>query len=121
VPHSNTPLDALQAPALAQLDTAFRRVVEAVDPSLVRLITARIEHTLAGASAPAEPADDRARDVAAIVDQMLMDVSAASDDLVQRANRHFADGGLADVVMAAYIIEARTRLRLAAERLWSLA
>jgi hypothetical protein len=49
---------------------------------------------------------------------MLVDVAGTSDELVQQASRHFPDGGLADAVMAAYIIEARTRLRIAGERLW---
>ena len=113
-----TPLDLHQAPALAALDTAHRRALAVVDPTLVALITARLERSLAGGATLAEPADERERDVAAIVDQMLVDVAGMSDELVERASRHFADGGLADVVMASYIIEARTRLRIAADHLW---
>lgn len=56
-------------------------------------------------------------DVAAVVDQMLVDVSGLDDDTVRRASAHLPDGGLADVVMASYIIEARTRLRVASDRL----
>jgi TPP-dependent pyruvate/acetoin dehydrogenase alpha subunit len=115
----NTVLAAQQATALEALDAAHRRALDVVDPALIELITTRIEHTLTGAPTPREPTDDRGRDVAAIVDQMLIDVGAASDELVERANRHFPDGGVADLVMAAYIIEARTRLRVASDRLWS--
>ena len=114
-----TAIDRLQAPAVAALEVAHQRACAVVEPALIDLLTARIEHTLANGPMPAAPIGDREREVAAIVDQMLVDVSAADDHLVGQANRHFTDGGLADVVMAAYIIEARTRLRVAAERLWS--
>ena len=48
---------------------------------------------------------------------MLIDVSQLDDDTVRRASAHFPDGGLADLVMASYIVEARTRLRIASDRL----
>jgi hypothetical protein len=115
----STAVDRLQAPALAALEIAHQRACAVVDRDLMALLTAHVEHTLADGPAPAAPMDDRERDVAAVVDQMLVDVSAGTDQIVQRANRHFPDGGLADVVMAAYIVEARTRLRVAAERLWA--
>lgn len=63
------------------------------------------------------PADARSTDVVAVVDQMLMDVSRLDDATVRRASAHFPDGGLADLVMASYIVEARTRLRVASDRL----
>ena len=43
-------------------------------------------------------------------------VLGRDDDTVRRAAGHFPDGGLADLVMASYIVEARTRLRIASDR-----
>jgi hypothetical protein len=110
-------LQALQPDAMAALDAAYERARVLVDPHLLAEVTARIEWTLAAAPEPPSPADARAADVAAVVDQILMDVSQLDDDPVRRAAAHFPDGGLADLVMAAYIVEARTRLRIASSRL----
>lgn len=110
-------LQDLQPAALAALDAAFERARAVVDPDLLADITARIEWTLAGAPEPPAPVDARGAAVAAVVDQMLVDVSRLDDDTVRRASAHFPDGGLADVVMASYIVEARTRLRVASARL----
>ncbi len=110
-------LQALQPDAMAALDAAYARARAVVDPDLLAAVTARIEWTLSGAAEPPAPADHRSVDVAAVVDQMLMDVSRLDDDTVRRASAHFPDGGLADLVMASYIVEARTRLRIASSRL----
>ena len=110
-------LQAFQPDAMAALDAAFERARVVVDQDLLAEVTARIEWTLAGAPEPPAPADARGVDVAAVVDQMLIDVSQLDDDTVRRASAHFPDGGLADLVMASYIVEARTRLRIAGDRL----
>ena len=110
-------LQALQPDAMAALDAAYERARVLVDPDLLAEVTARIEWIVAAAPEPPTPADARAAEVAAVVDQMLMDVSQLDDDTVRRAAAHFPDGGLADLVMAAYIVEARTRLRIASSRL----
>jgi hypothetical protein len=110
-------LQAFQPDAMAALDAAYERVCAVVDPDVLAHVSERIEWTLAGAPEPPAPADARAADVAAVVDQMLIDVAQLDDDTVRRASAHFPDGGLADLVMAAYILEARTRLRLASDRL----
>lgn len=110
-------LQALQPDAMTALDAAYERACAVVDPGLLDVVTARIDWLVAGAAEPPPLADARAIDVAAVVDQMLMDVARLDDDTVRRAAGHFPDGGLADLVMAAYIVEARTRLRLASDRL----
>ena len=60
---------------------------------------------------------EREADIAAVVDQMLIDVSGLDDATAARAARHFDEGGFADFAMAEYIIEARTRLAIASSRL----
>ena len=110
-------LQEFQPDALAALDAAYARAQVVIEPVLLAEVTARIEWTLAGAPEPGPPADARAAAVAAVVDQTLIDVSQLDDDTVRQASAHFPDGGLADLVMAAYIVEARTRLRLASDRL----
>lgn len=110
-------LQAFQPDAMAALDAAYQRARVVVGPELLAEVTARIEWTLAGAPEPPASADDRGAAVAAVVDQMLVDVSQLDDDTVRRASTHFPDGGLADLVMASYIVEARTRLRIAGDRL----
>jgi hypothetical protein len=111
-------LSDLQAPALAELDAAIARASEIVDSELLTLAAQRIEHIVAGGPTPVPPRDDREADVAAVIEQMLIDVAGIDDALVQKAQRHFGEGELADLVMASYAIEARTRLRVADERLW---
>jgi hypothetical protein len=102
---------------MAALDAAYERALAVVDPYVLAGVRARIEWALAGAPEPPAPTDARAAHVAAVVDQMLIDVSQLDDDTVRRASDHFPDGVLADLVMAAYIVEARTRLRIAGNRL----
>jgi hypothetical protein len=102
---------------MSALDAAGERAIAVVDPDLLAVVTARIEWLVAGEDEPAVPADARSADVASVVDQMLMDVSRLDDDTVHRAAAHFRDGGLADLVMASYIVEARARLRIASDRL----
>ena len=110
-------LQALQPDAMAALDASYERARMVVDPELLDTVTARIEWLVAGAAEPPAPTDARSRDVGAVIDQMLMDVARLDDDTVRRAAAHFPDGGLSDLVMASYIVEARTRLRLASARL----
>lgn len=110
-------LRALQPDAMTALDAAYERACAVVDPGLLVSVTARIEWLVAGSDEPPAPVDARSADVAAVVDQMLMDVSRLDDDTVQRAAAHVPDGVLADLVMASYIVEARTRLRIASDRL----
>lgn len=107
----------LQPQAMDDLDTAYARAVEVVDPALLALVTDRIESTLAGSRPQCEATTDRERAVCAVIDQELLDVARLDDETVQHAASFFPDGELADLVMAAYIVEARTRLRLASDRL----
>lgn len=102
---------------MALLDAADQRARGVVDPSLLALAQAHIEWLVADGPEPPPPADERDADVAAVIDQMLLDVAGLDDAVVRRAGRHFADGGLADLVTASYIIEARTRLRIVGRRL----
>ena len=102
---------------MTALDAAYERACAVVDPDLLAAVTARIEWLVAGADEPPAPADVRSADVVAVIDQMLMDVSRLDDDTVRHASAHVPDGGLADLVMASYIVEARTRLRIASDRL----
>lgn len=102
---------------MAALDAAYARACAVVDPGLLAAVTARIEWLVAGADEPPVPVDARSADVVAVIDQMLMDVSRLDDDTVRRASAHFPDGGLADLVMASYVVEARTRLGIASDRL----
>ena len=103
----------LQPETIDLLDAAYARAAEVVDADLIRLATARIDHLVADGPVPRTEHDEREADVAAVIDQMLIDVSSVDDDTARRAARHFADGGFADLVMASYIIEARTRLAVA--------
>lgn len=110
-------LQALQPDAMAALDAAYARACAVVDPDLLDAVTARIDWLVAGAPEPPALDDERAIDVVAVVDQMLVDVARLDDDTVRRASAHFPDGVLADVIMASYVVEARTRLRIASSRL----
>ena len=106
-----------QAEALALLGAAEARARVVVDARLLDLAQSHIEWLVGDGPEPAPPADEREADVAAVIDQMLLDVAGLDDAVVQRAGRHFPDGGLADLVTASYVIEARTRLHIAATRL----
>ncbi len=107
----------LQPEAIDALDAARARAVEVVDPSLMELVTDRIAVSLAGARPQCEATTDRERAVCAVIDQTLVDVAGIEDETVRHASSYFDDGELADLVMAAYIVEARTRLTIAADRL----
>ena len=87
-----------------------------VDPQLVDLAQACIDHVLCAGPAP-KSLDERDRDVIALLEQMLVDVANLDDATVRRADRHFELGQLADLVMTSYVLEARTRLRLACSAL----
>jgi hypothetical protein len=106
-----------QAEALALLDAAAVRARVVVDPTLLSLVERRIDWLVADGPEPPAPADERESDVAAVIEQMLIDVARLDDDTVRRADRHFQPGGLSDLVTASYVLEARTRLRIAGERL----
>lgn len=108
----------LQPEPLALLDAVIARAADVVAPGLLRLVTEHIEHALADGPQPRLPRTPLERDVLAMLEQELVDVAGATDDLVRRAAEHFPAGGLADLAVAAYAIEARTRLRVAADRLW---
>ena len=113
----NPALDEWQAEPMAALEAAVARAGEVVDPDLLALAQQRIDAILLGVPVPEEDGDDRQSDVAALIDQMLLDVSGVDDGTAQRAGRHFAPGGLSDLVTASYLLEARTRLRIAGDRL----
>ena len=106
-----------QPEALAALDAVLERAQEVVDPSLWALVRQRIEHTVADGPQPDAPSDDREAAACGVVEQMLIDVAGLDDRTVQAAAAHFADGDLADLVMASYAYEASTRLRVAGSRL----
>ncbi|CAB4933901.1 MAG: hypothetical protein F2840_02190 [Actinobacteria bacterium] len=112
-------LDALQPDAAAALEEARARAADLVGPELMSMVRDRISATLANAP----PSRDRAplsamdADCIALVDQMLIDVSATTDAQVAAAGRHFASGGLSDFVTAAYLTEASVRLEIASTRL----
>ena len=106
-----------QPEAMAALDAVSARAADVVDADLLTLAQARIEHLVASGPVPVPPRDEREADVAAVIEQMLIDVASLDDATVQRADRHFAPGGLADLVMASYVLEARTRLRVTGDRL----
>lgn len=107
----------LQPEALDALDAALARASEVVDPSLLALVTDRIEATVAGARPECEATTDRERALCAVVDQGLVDVAGLDDQTVRHASSFYDDGELADLVMASYIVEAHTRLRVASDRL----
>lgn len=106
-----------QPEPLELLDATIARAREVMDPDLLALVADRITMTLTDAPARCDVVTDRDHAVCAVVDQMLLDVARLSDETVQHAVTFFGDGELADLVMASYAIEARTRLTLAADRL----
>jgi hypothetical protein len=107
----------LQPDAMPALDAAYARAVEVIEPDLLALVTDRITVTLTDARPACTAESDRDRAVCAVIDQMLMDVAGLDDRTVQHAASFFPDGALADLVMASYIIEARTRLAIMGDRL----
>jgi len=107
----------LQAEPLDLLDATIARARDVVDPALLSLVADRISVTLEDAVPQCEATTDRERAVCSVIDQMLVDVARLDDATVQHAASYFAEGELADLVMASYAIEARTRLRLASARL----
>lgn len=110
-------LASRQPEAMAILDAAYARACEVVAPDLIRLAHSRVDRALSSSSDAETQLTERDEDVAAVVDQMLIDVSRVDDATAARAGRHFDEGGFADFVMAEYIIEARTRLTIASQRL----
>lgn len=110
-------LTDLQPAAMADLDAAYARAVDVVDPYFLFLAEARIEAMLTGVPSSVVLVTTQDLEISELVDQMLIDVANVDDRMVKRASRYFDDDGLADFVMASYIIEARTRLRIASERL----
>lgn len=110
-------LRALEPEPVAALDAAIARAEQVVDPALLAGARARITHIVADGPSPPPPADEREAAVYAVIEQMLIDVAGLDDDTVLRASAMFADGEFADLVMASYAIEARTRLDVTAARL----
>lgn len=106
-----------QPEPLELLDAAQRRAEAVIDPDLLALVRDRIAVALTGARPSCTAVSDRELAVCSVVDQTLLDVAGLDDATVERACAYFAEGELADLVMAAYILEARTRLQLAADRL----
>lgn len=106
-----------QPEPLELLDATIARAHQVVDPDLLALVADRIAVMLTDARPHCEATTAREQAVCAVVDQMLLDVAGLSDETVQHAASFFEDGELADLVMASYSIEARTRLTLASDRL----
>ena len=106
-----------QPEALADLDAVLDRAHAVVDPRLWSLATQRIEHTVADGPEPDAPVNESEAAVCAVVEQMLIDVAALDDATVRRAADALGGGALADLVMASYVYEASTRLRVAGSRL----
>jgi hypothetical protein len=110
-------LQALQPEAVDLLDATIARGASVVDPSLLEGVRQRIAHLVADGPQPRDPVDAQQAAVFAVIEQMLIDVSALDDETVRRAAAPCADGVLADLVMTSYAIEAQTRLTIAADRL----
>jgi hypothetical protein len=106
-----------QPEPLELLDATIARAQEVVDPDLLALVADRIAVTLTDSRPSCVATTAKEQAVCAVVDQMLLDVAGLSDETVRHAASLFGDGELADLVMASYAIEARTRLTLAADRL----
>lgn len=106
-----------QPEPLELLDAAQARAEAIADPALLALVRDRIAVVLTGATATCTAVTDRELAVCSLVDQTLLDVAGLDDATVEHASSHVAEGELADLVMAAYILEARTRLQMAADRL----
>jgi hypothetical protein len=110
-------LSEYQPEAVAALDATIARAREVVDPVLLDLVEQHIRHHVAEGPAPRAAQSAREEAVAAVVEQMLIDVAGMTDDAVRAADACFPEGGLPDLVMASYAIEARTRLEVASARL----
>ncbi len=110
-------LRARQPEALDLLDATVSRAEQVVDPRLLAMARACVECHVADGPQPPEPVDEAEAEVRAVIEQMLIDVSRLDDATVQRAASRLPEGALADLVMASYAIEARTRLRVASDRL----
>ena len=110
-------LGALQSDALAALDAVVARAAEVVDPDLLRGAQDRITWLVAGGPQPEVPHDPATAAALAVVEQELMDVARIDDDVVRTAADAIGGAQLADLVMASYALEARTRLEVAAVRL----
>ncbi len=106
-----------QPEAMTALDAAIARAREVVEPELLDLAQQRITEVVAAGVPSREPRDARESAACAVLDQMLVDVSGLDDETVRTAAAYFPDGGLSDLVMASYLIEARARLDVAAARL----
>lgn len=115
--HGRVRVSELQPEASSALDAALARAREVVDPADLALAQSTIDCMLGHGPDPSPASDERTADLTAVVEQMLIDVASLDDATALRAARHFPDGGFADFVMASYVIEARTRLRLASDRL----
>lgn len=106
-----------QPEPLVLLDATIARAQEVVDGDLLALVADRIAVMLTDSRPTCEATTAREMAVCAVVDQMLLDVAGLSDETVVHAASFFRDGEFADLVMASYAIEARTRLTIAADRL----
>lgn len=107
----------LQPDALAALDAAGVRAAEVVDPVLLAVAQACIDRHVAGGPEPLPSTGQREAVARAVIEQELIDVASMPDQVVIDADAHLRGGELADLVMASYILEARARLTVAADRL----
>ena len=107
----------LQPDALEALDAVVARAREVVDPDLLRGAQDRITWLVAGGPEPAPAQDPSAAAAFAVIEQELMDVARVDGDVVRSAADAIGGAQLADLVMASYALEARTRLEVAAARL----
>ena len=107
----------LQPDALAALDAVVARADEVVTPALLEGAQERITWLVAGGPEPAPTQDPAAAAAFAVVEQELMDVARVDDAVVRTAADAIGGAQLADLVMASYALEARTRLEIAASRL----
>ena len=110
-------LRELQPDALAALDAVVVRATQVVDPDLLRGAQDRITWLVAGGPEPTPAQDASTAAAFAVIEQELMDVARIDDDIVRSAADAIGGAQLADLVMASYAMEARTRLEVMAARL----
>lgn len=115
--HDAMTLRARQPETLAALDAVITRARQVVDPVLLTGAEDRIAWLVADGSPPPAAADTRQAAAFAVIEQELIDVARLDDRTVQTAAHEVGAAQVADLVMASYALEARTRLVLAAERL----
>jgi hypothetical protein len=113
-------LAAIAPGAHGALVRGWRAAADELDPAVLRLARARVEHQLGlTPSAAEEPETELEAALAALADQFVFYVPDVKPDLLDPVERELGADGLRTFVEALYIIDQTTRMRVELGRLFA--